>query len=529
MFDIIQIAAVNSGTPSLDAEARRAVRSNAMRHFKRMQKQARGGGKISPDIVCRILILTNSAGGRKRAVLPTASETSAVDDNQTTSKVQTRDDRRSRSSKSERLSLVAEPKTGSCLEKKCQNGSSSVISQPAGAAFYRYLLAETFGSSLVGPGARRVRSAAIIDFRMYVANTGSDIMRATDDSLCLMWPACRLNDRRILLEGRKRHLAGIECMRKSLEEEKHDIDNVIASAIELIFVDVFKPTSLGVKNLYAGVVYLVHKYSLQLRSQQTPVTIFLLIQLRQMMLLQSLAARTPLPVEIEMWQDLGRLSTLPEMTEKLMQLAVQLPDLLNTAHKLLEIGAVDVSATERALSDHIVLERNLVRWQIQHSVGSTDGAKFYHMDISQGSLSIDNEEWNTECNHKFEQMPFLAAQRHAMLSICLLALRESMANLFTAKGQQSSRRYYAARAAESADTLCGLAERFMQEEEKGSLSKALSMRAPLHFARQWYQKSDDLEKAGRIVQIEAQVQREVPFLSWESLFPLSLVSLYMLG
>ena len=46
MFEIIQIGGTNNGPLSLDERAKRAVRSNAMRDFKRKQKAARNSGMI---------------------------------------------------------------------------------------------------------------------------------------------------------------------------------------------------------------------------------------------------------------------------------------------------------------------------------------------------------------------------------------------------------------------------------------------------------------------------------------------------
>lgn len=386
-----------------------------------------------------------------------------------------------------------------------------------------------FGASLVGPGVRRPRSTTIINYRGYVATTQSSMMQAVDDTVCLMLPGCTLGDSRILLESRKRHLAGIECMRKTLEEGTYDVDSTIASAVELLSAEIFKPASLGAKKLYGGVIYLVQKSLPHLKTSQTPVTTFLLAQLRQIMLMESLASRTPLPIGPDIWQRLERVSTLPEMTETLMQLAIQVPALVENADEARDSLSADPVAFGPALSHLITLERRLVQWHTKHCAGSYDEATRHHLTPLQRTLDVHTTEGVAQGDETHPEMHFLTAQCQTMCCICLLRLQESLASLFAVRGEETSRRYYTAQAARSADTLCKLAEHFMQEEADSALSKALSTRAPLDFARQWYKTSDNRAGTARVSELEAQLQKEVRFLSWQSLLPLSLVSMYMLG
>ena len=244
-----------------------------------------------------------------------------------------------------------------------QANNGEICPIPAGSAFYRYYLAEMFGASMLGSGLRRARSPGILCYRDYVAAVRSDLLVATDDTVCLMIPSCTLqDDSRILLEGRKRHLAAVWNMRRALQDDAHDIDGIIASSIELLFVEVFKPFSLGMRNLYSGVVHLVRTNLEYLTTSQTPVTIFVLIQIRQVMLLESLASRTEIPIPIETWQRLRCVSTLlPESTEALMQLATQLPGLLDTAREVRLSANADSSDSHHALSSMLSLERELTQ------------------------------------------------------------------------------------------------------------------------------------------------------------------------
>lgn len=66
-------------------------------------------------------------------------------------------------------------------------------------------------------------------------------------------------------------------------------------------------------------------------------------------------------------------------------------------------------------------------------------------------------------------------------------------------------------------------------EGGGLLSKFLSVGPALHFARQRHESNKDHGRATFAKTQEARVRQEVPFLSWHSLPPLSLVSTYMVG
>ena len=472
----------------------------------------------------------DSIGHEKtRAILPALLENATTNDHSESGEAHIRHIDEARSVARSREVLVANAVLGPCLEQARRDGCAPVIPQPAGAEFYRYQLAEAFGASVVGPGASRIRSKAIIDYRTYVAMSRSDILQATDDTLCLMLPGCKFDDPGILLEGQKRHLAGIQCMQKTLEKDEYDVDSTIASAIELVFIDIYKPISVGTKDLYSGVVALARKCLSQLRYSQTPVTVFLLLQIRQMMVLRSLASETALPIKAVTWQHLCRASTLPKVTETLMQLAIHVPDLVAAAHNPETSDSTDASASARLAYYVLTLQRRLEKWDVTYC-SKLDAADRRQDPVGPRRVSFLDEHKETPLEgDQYHHLPFLTSQCKAYCHICLLALHESLANLFMARNEQISRLLYATQATRNADTLCNLAEHFMKQEATGSLSKALSACAPLYFARQWYTTSENDRGLTRVADLESQVQKEVSFFSWESLLPVSFPAMYMLG
>ena len=402
-----------------------------------------------------------------------------------------------------------------------------------GAAFYRYVLAEMFGASLTGSGLRRPRSAGILCYRGYVAATRSDLVQATDDTICLLLPGCSMMDPDILIEGRKRHLVSVRCMQKALEGGTEDVPgtkdviSTIAGALELLFVEIFKPVSLGPESLYGGLVHLVRNHWQVLTSSQVPVTRFLLAQVRQVLLMESLASRTTLPIAVEAWQCIPHASGLiSDMTETLMPLAIQVPALLATARAVQQSDPTDPSTFNDALLGLLTLERSLIQWQ-RNYCPDTSGA------ISAQYLSQPLKESAVLCQgehaHSMEEshdLPFLSAQCLTLCYICVHLLQESVVKISAARGDSTLNDAYVAHATWTADILCRLAEYFIQNGD-GLLSKALSACAPLHFARQWYEMNEQRERAAAAKDQELWAQKEVPFLSWRSLLPLSFPSLYM--
>lgn len=398
-----------------------------------------------------------------------------------------------------------------------------IYQQPGGAEFYRYTLAEMFGASLLGSGINRPRSAGILCYRGYVATARSDLMLATDDALCLMMPACTLEDPCVIKEGRKRHLAAVCCMQKAIQDVPDDITGTVASSLELLFVEIFKPFSMGMENLLGGVVHLARTYLQHLTSSQTHVSIFLLIQLRQIMLLGSLTSRTPMPLPIETWQHLPHVSTLlPEKTEALLQLAVQLPNLLHSTNEICHSVSNSI-AFHNALSSLLSLECSLVQWLVQYYPKLSDRMTCHHLTWLPGAnRALDQDKGGVNCH----RITFVSAQCQTLCYICLLLIYEALIDLSVGSGGGTMAHEYTAKANGAADTLCQLAHYFITDGD-GLLSKALSVRAPLYFARQWYETNGHFEKAAWAYEQEEQVQKEVPFVTWQSLLPLSLVSMYL--
>lgn len=449
---------------------------------------------------------------KRRMLLPTPSQATPTDvfNEPALSAGKTRDtETGNEEARTEGSAPVTKSRSCSHIPDWLGDTIADIPSTLGGAAFHRYILAEIFGASLIGSGVQRPRSVGLLCFRGYVAASQSDLVQATDDTVCLMLPGCKLPDPSILLDARKRHLVAVQCMQRTLEGNERDSHGeqyvlaTITGAIELLFVDMFKPVSLGVGSLYGGLVHLVRTHVLTLVSSEAPVTGWLLIQLRQIMLIESLASGTALPIGTEIWKSIPYASTLiPETTETLMRLAVQLPGLVQNAHEAASSSNRDLCTMSDLLADLLTLERCLTQWQTEHL--NQDGA------LQDGQLS------------------FLRAQPQSMCHICLLLLQEAVAGLASAQSNDQLKHGYFEYATKTADTLCQLVDQFFEDAD-GMLSKALSVSAPLHFAHEWYETNADGERAACTKERMKRLQNEVPFLAWRSLVPLSLLSMYMNG
>lgn len=498
------------GGLQMDAAARRTVRSQAMRHFRQEQKRARQGGKrLAPRSALLVCSLTPRVGsGRNRSLLPARFHTNAK---KTDGSEQTSDDGREENDEPSRLGqrspLLSPDRSTFPVGNDLRDYEELQLpASPGGAAFYRLALQEMFGASLIGFGTQRPRSAGLLCFRGYVASTRSDLVQATDDTMCLMLPGCTLTDDRIVLDARKRHLTAIQSMQRSLKavaasSSLSDAHAAISGAIELLFIDMFRPVSLGVKSLYGGLVHIVRIHLKTLAASQEPLSGWLLLQLRQIFLMYSLVMGSPLPVPVMTWRTIPHvLDLMPGQTDSLMRLAIQLPRLLQNASKVKRLERPNQSLSRDVLAELLRLERSLVGWQPE-------------------TLRRDDDPQDDGSYHS---IPFSNAQCQFMRLICLLLIRESIAGL----ADQPLKKESLATADKSAHTLCSLADYFIENAD-GALSKVMSVCAPLHFAHRWYEANGDRARACLVEERMQQLQREALFLSWESVLPWSLSSMYM--
>lgn len=427
--------------------------------------------------------------------------------------------------------VSAHPPTRISVRQPVVVGSSqSVPHLQHGADSHRILLAELFGASLTGSAIVRPHSGGISRYRGFVAGTQSDLVRSIDDTLCLVLPACLLNDQRILVNARKRHLVGVRCLQAAVTQQAQDrrppelAISQVSAATELMFIDMFTPFSTGTDGLYEGLVNLVRSNWAELASFRGPVAVmrFMLAQVQQSMLLVSLSRRTAMPIDVEVWRQLPSTSGLvSNMHESLMALAIQVPALLCNVDAALWAGQ-DPSTMDTLRAQITALTDALDRWKAEW-LQDVCGHDLCEPITSPAPLYTDAASSDGDC---LRRTSFLDKHGMALYYICTLLLTESAQFMDEVVRTHSSPRREDNRPRETMKRLCELGARLIEEED-GLLSKALSAFAPLHFARQWCERNDDQHGLALIERLESRARQQVPFLSWASLLPLSLVSFYM--
>ena len=534
MYTIIQIEPGDGARGTkLDAETTRTVRLHAMHHVRRKQRDARNSGKSTREVSSCGTVAEGIAHvlGKltRHPLLPAPIPNGRVDDKEPVGSDEHHDDHDdTENANTEPSSAISKATSKPATSSAPHHTGTEIPRLSHGATFYRYLLAELFGASLIGSGPQRPRSPGIQHYRAFVASTKSDLVLATDDSLCLLLPACAMRDRRILFESRQRHLAGIRFMQAAIEGRAKDVLVLIAGALEILFLDIFAPVSVGSGSLYDGLVHLMREHWGQLVSFRWPVplTRFLLAQLEQVMLMESLVRRTAMPIEVEAWRELPPAAGLVhEMTESLMGLAICVPGLVQRRGEALQAESQDVAELERALQATVSLETRFIQWQKEWSLESLD---VFRLSDDLHCEEASRERMTGHDREKLRKLPFMRAQSLALCDVCILLLQEKAAELNSALKDSALTDTYTDRATWTANKLCDLSECFMQEED-GFLSKAMSAYAPLYFARLWYEKSDDNEREAAAKEQETRLKDEVPFISWPSILAFNFIALYMHG
>ena len=77
---------------------------------------------------------------------------------------------------------------------------------------------------------------------------------------------------------------------------------------------------------------------------------------------------------------------------------------------------------------------------------------------------------------------------------------------------------YIKRITKCADELCSTAC-YLSLISDGPVMKGLAMRAPLYFAKRWYERAGDEERTKWCEQLEITTRRGTPYLTWDTLMP----------
>lgn len=343
-----------------------------------------------------------------------------------------------------------------------------------------------------------------------------------NDSIALLNLGCSFNDDRLLLEGRKRHLATVQALRQELQKPKIAFEGVLATALDLLFCEVYRPVASVLDSdtwtrHLAGLSAVMKISERQADSQISGTWLSLLYG--QMDLVHALVHRRPMLFGEERLRSHVR-TAYPGSVDALLQISGRLPVLLQSTDQLRDSNGADrndITITRRHL---FMLEESLFCWltRFKPSTAVLKACAASPSETTSEPLIFDTYLEGMTMNFYWVNKLLIAE--------CLLDL-ERLHPLDPPDSNNSTSQDFSAEAERFAALLCRSIPS-MAECCGGLISKGLAMRAPLHFASRWYEKSGYVNGLMWCEEVESQLKTEMCWLNWDALLPWSFVALLWL-
>ncbi|KAK5126088.1 hypothetical protein LTR85_011443 [Meristemomyces frigidus] len=356
------------------------------------------------------------------------------------------------------------------------------------------------------------------------------------DAVALLQHAYATGDTRVLLEGRKRHLASIECLRIEIESPAKDIQGILGilgAAQELLVCEMYTVVSTSPDawmRHVPGIMAVIEKHSED--EVASVVHPFLLRSLRTCGFMHAIVTRKPFAIG-ERFSRSPKGDTPSGSTDALLQLGWRVPGLLEKADSVKFSRRTNHSSIARVRAQLLALEEDLTDWLSEYYLMQY-GSETHRLDLSppdtrEGSyMSEDSFDVHSKAL-RFHS--FLDAEYHALYWTCLLLLRQSRWDLTSRRtAADASQPDLVAEIDEIADLLCESVP-YLSATAEGLVCRAMAVRAPLHFAGQWFERTRiaNEEKLSWCRDVEQRIRKEVPFLQWDAVLPWSFKAMLWLA
>ena len=314
-------------------------------------------------------------------------------------------------------------------------------------------------------------------------------------------------------------MIGLQIFKEKLQTT-YSLDILLSAAQKLLLCELYHHPSSGLhtwdswKVQISGMATIVQA-SASLRTEKSLYG-FLLHQFRHASLMQSLIFRRE-TVDRRAWQ-ISSDTPLPEVAETIVQLALRLPDLLESVESVKSRSIVwfDNLKAIDTMSRLLDLEQDFEKWasKFEFWVCKMNGQELSPCMMENlqgiGSMSL----FHSTCQ--------------SFYWTCLLLLRTALLDLSICQPQCSVQRSLSAEITLCAEGLCKLVEMQIQQAEN-LLSKVFAVRAPLHFASEWFQQVHNYEKLQWCQAQETQLREELSFLNWDAALLWSFMALHWLA
>jgi hypothetical protein len=326
-----------------------------------------------------------------------------------------------------------------------------------------------------------------------------------NDAVVLLNIGCGKGDDRLILAGRRLHLAIIQTLRNNLACSSSDIPGIFAALLDLMLASCYTVVSPGVAtwlNHLMGQTCL-----LQTRltgSKTTGFGTFVFIHYRQLNLIHALVSRKRMPLAISDW-NVGSATPSPGSFEAMYRLALQVPALLELTDQLIvstEDCVEEVAEVKIAL---LQLESSLLEWF----------KVWIALKLSRKPLAsalTDMETSSEPCATLCFEDNLVAALVWCLLLLLHESVYELTRSLLDEIHIVSVTEVVTPDKVNTYAVLLYQSVHHLYQQAGAPLSKALAVSAPLHFVKRWYSRVCDTKQVERCIALESDLQESAPNL-----------------
>jgi len=335
-------------------------------------------------------------------------------------------------------------------------------------------------------------------------------MQHINDALAMMQSGVALQNRCMLIEGQQRHVLAVRSLRAEICRPGVSIEKISCAAINIMGCELYTATTSGLNGCVihiAGVTAILQAHSRQ--SNAEPLTPRLRRNFHRLILMHHLITAKTISISDRV---LGvDTEVTPGSVEALMQLCSRLP------------GVMEATS-----------------YQFDRVFDEGPSSEVQTLHILTSSLAEEFDKWlqaYESPGFRYRRAPL---QFHSFVDANMLGLYWSARLLLAKCGDQLLMMQSLNPPCDVDDIQCHKKEADMyatylleaamaiDRYEGTTLSKAFAIRAPLHFARGWWNFSADKTRLEETLNLEGRLQSDLPGIDWDTLLYWSFLPLMWL-
>lgn len=519
-LQFVHVRTAADGQPgALSAVDQRAIRSQAMKDFRRRQREAATSGhrrtsraSSSNSVERQSLVLDH----RRLDIKPQSLEEKSSSVTHTHSDP----DRKQRTQSLAHGFQARPPLCTSCLMRDLVEQSHGTNDHCDDCLRIRHFLARS-GSQSTLP--QTIRSPATLREPMLqcfievfypsciwsnprmigvLSTWATARSRATlyiNDAVGLTHMGFTTSDPRLVMEGRRRHVTAANSLRREINDPNTPIEINASAIMSMMMAEIYSATSSGLTGCathLAGVSAILHAHLSQPNAR--PVHPGVITMYHRLILVQGMIHRRAISIDEHLTK--GGTHHAAGSIEALVRLGMSLP------------GLIETTDCRLGIQNH----------RLEYATAAESPK------ASASKLGLDLDTWLQDyqnCGFRYRQTPleFRTPVDGNVLGLywsLRLLLAESLYLLNTCEPATATRNHEMRLARSEASMYAALLREtaiVLQNGEGAQLSKALGMRAPLHFAKQWWMRLEEKAQVHEIEVMERQLQIDLPGIEWISL------------